>query len=180
MNPQPDIPDEYWALSACVQTYLWAQLITLGVDLVGISEFMDYPAMIPGATLIDWDTGEPNARYRALAELLDHFVPGDTLVATTVGESARLDSRVHAQGFVGPDGTRKLLIINKDCRSHRDHPGDGLRPNHHRSLRHVCDTACHVRGAVGVGQQLSPPFRPPEQLERQQHQVDAGRDRVAP
>jgi hypothetical protein len=113
MNPQPDIPEEYWALSACVQTYLWAQLVALGIDLVGISEFMDYPAMIPGATLIDWDTGEPNARYRALAELLDHFGPGDTLVATTVGEPARPDSRIHAQGFIGPDGTRKLLVINK-------------------------------------------------------------------
>lgn len=113
MNPQPDIPDEYWALSAAVQSYLWAQLVALDIDLVGIAEFMDYPAMIPGATLIDWDTGEPNARYRALVVLLDHFGPGDSLVVTTVGEPATPDSRVHAQGFISPDGKRKLLIINK-------------------------------------------------------------------
>jgi hypothetical protein len=37
----------------------------------------------------------------------------DTLVATTVGEPDRPDSRVYAQGFIGPDGTRKLLVINK-------------------------------------------------------------------
>jgi hypothetical protein len=113
MNPQPDIPDVYWDLSASVQSYLWAQLVALGVDLVGVAEFMDYPGMIPGATLIDWNTGEPNARYRALAVLLDHFGPGDSLVATGVGDPAAPDSRVHAQGFINPDGARKLLIVNK-------------------------------------------------------------------
>jgi glycosyl hydrolase family 30 len=39
--------------------------------------------------------------------------PGDTLATTTVGEPTRPDGRVHAQGFVTPDGTRKLLIVNK-------------------------------------------------------------------
>ncbi|MDV3124784.1 hypothetical protein M1247_07665 [Mycobacterium sp. 21AC1] len=113
MNPQPDIPDEYWALSASVQSYLWAQLVTLGVDLVGIAEFMDYPGMIPGTTLINWDTGEPNRRYRALELLLRNFGPGDALVATTTGQPGVGDSRIHAQGFVGPGGSRKLLLINK-------------------------------------------------------------------
>lgn len=113
MNPKPDIPDEYWALSAAVQSYLWAQLVALGIDLVGIAEFMDYPGMIPGATLIDWNTGEPNQRYRALALLLNHFGPGDRLATTTAGEVAAPDSRVHAQGFIKGDGMRKLLLINK-------------------------------------------------------------------
>ncbi len=113
MNPKPDIPDEYWALSAAVQSYLWAQLVALGIDLVGIAEFMDYPGMIPGATLIDWNTGEPNQRYRALALLLNHFGPGDRLATTTAGEPATPDHRVHAQGFIKDNGMRKLLLINK-------------------------------------------------------------------
>ncbi|WP_441959310.1 hypothetical protein [Mycolicibacterium houstonense] len=113
MNPEPDIPDEYWALSAALQSYLWAQLLPLGIDLVGIAEFMDYPGMIPGTTLIDWETGEPNARYHALELLLRNFGPGDTLVATTSGLPGQPDCRIHAQGFVTTDGRRKLLIINK-------------------------------------------------------------------
>lgn len=116
MNPQPDITDEYWALSAAVQSYLWVRLVELGIDLVGIAEFMDYPAMIPGVSLIDWETGEPNARYHALALLLEHFGPGDQLAATTAGRPDHPDSRIHAQGFVTSGGDRKLLLINKTAK----------------------------------------------------------------
>ncbi len=113
MNPEPVISDEYWALSAAVQSYLWARLVELGMDLVGVAEFVGYPAMIPGVSLIDWETGKPNARYDALAYLLRHFGPGDAVVPTIAGRPDHLDPRVHAQGFITPDGTRKLLVINK-------------------------------------------------------------------
>ncbi|WP_228835288.1 hypothetical protein [Nocardia abscessus] len=110
MNPSPEIPEEYWALSAAVQSYLWAELVALGTDLVGIAEFMDYPGMIPGTSLIDWETGAANLRYEALALLLRHFGPGDELAATT---TAFPDPRMHAQAFVTESGERKLVVINK-------------------------------------------------------------------
>ncbi|MFB4271470.1 hypothetical protein [Nonomuraea sp. GTA35] len=113
MNPAPTIPEEYWALSASMQSYLWARLVELGVDLVGIAEFMDYPGMIPGTTLVDWESGAPNARYRALQLLLRHFAPGDSLVTTATQMFGYPDSRIHAQGFVTADGDRKLLLVNK-------------------------------------------------------------------
>lgn len=113
MNPAPTIPEEYWSLSAAMQSYLWARLVELGGDLVGIAEFMDYPDMIPGTTLVDWDTGAPNARYRALQLLLRHFAPGDSLVTTTSSVFGYPDNRIHAQGFVTVDGGRKLLLVNK-------------------------------------------------------------------
>ncbi|WP_260759809.1 hypothetical protein [Mycobacterium sp. SMC-4] len=113
LNESPDIPDQYWQLSAAVQSYVWAHLVTLGVDLVGIAEFMDYPGMIPGVTLVDWETGEPNARYRALQTLLRHFGPGDTLVATSAGNPHAPHPHVYAQAFVTAAGVRKLLLINK-------------------------------------------------------------------
>ncbi|WP_101789613.1 hypothetical protein [Nonomuraea indica] len=113
MNPAPTIPEEYWSLSAALQSYLWARLVELGVDLVGIAEFMDYPGMIPGATLIDWDTGAPNARYRALQLLLRHFAAGDSLVTTSSSVFGYPDNRIHAQGFVTVGGDRKLLLVNK-------------------------------------------------------------------
>ena len=80
------------------------------------TEFMDYPAMIPGVSLIDWETGEPNARYHALALLLEHFGPGDQLAATTAGRPDHPDPRIHAQGFVTSGGDRKLLLINKTAK----------------------------------------------------------------
>lgn len=117
MDPAPDICEEYWQLSAAVQSYVWARLITLGVDLVGIAEFVGYPGMIPGVSLLDWHTGAPNPRYRALALLLRHFRPGDRLVSTVTGASGMPDPRVHAQGFITSDGARKLLVINKSSTS---------------------------------------------------------------
>ncbi|WP_378729494.1 hypothetical protein [Nocardia brasiliensis] len=113
MNPEPDIPDTYWALSASVQSYLWAKLVELGIDLVGIAEFMDYPGMIPGVSLIDWETGAPNTRYHALALLLRHFGKGDALATSSTGAFGFPDPRIHAQAFVTATGRRKLLLINK-------------------------------------------------------------------
>lgn len=113
MNPAPEIPDEYWALSASVQSYLWSELVGLGIDLVGIAEFMDYPSMIPGTTLIDWETGEPNTRYQALALLLRHFGPGDALVETTTGFPGFPDPRIYARAFETSGGHRKLLVVNR-------------------------------------------------------------------
>ncbi|MGW0158679.1 hypothetical protein ACWDUN_05085 [Mycobacterium sp. NPDC003323] len=141
MNPEPEISQEYWRLSAAVQSYLWARLLEIGVDLVGIAEFMDYPAMIPGVSLIDWETGEPNARYDALAYLLRHFGPGDTLVATAAGHPGHPDPRIHAQGFLSPAGERKLLVINKTGAPMDIAPGDGdtvgVGPYEIRVLEHA-------------------------------------------
>lgn len=41
--------------------------------------------MIPGVSLLDWETGAPNARYHVLKLLLDNFGVGDVLCETTVG-----------------------------------------------------------------------------------------------
>ncbi|WP_459549605.1 hypothetical protein [Nocardia sp. X0981] len=114
MNPQPDIPADYWALSGALTSYLWSKLTELGIDLVGVAEFIDYPGMIPGASLLDWETGEPNARYRALKLLLDHFGPGDTIFRS--GNTPALDapqSRIHSQAFRTAAGEHKILLVNK-------------------------------------------------------------------
>ncbi|MBB3051396.1 hypothetical protein FHS23_002419 [Prauserella isguenensis] len=119
MNPAPEIPEDYWALSATVQTYLWARCLTEAVDLVGIAEFAGYPEMIPGVSLVDWDSGEPNARYHALKLMVDHVKPGDRLVPTTAGFPGYPDARVHAQAVETATDRRLLVLVNK-----RDHPID--------------------------------------------------------
>lgn len=113
MNAAPQIPKHYWALSGSVHAYIWARLLPLGIDLLGVAEFMDYPGMIPGTSLIDWETGEPNARYDVTKLLLAHFAPGDRLVETSAGYQGFPDVRVHVQGLLTGGGVRKLLLISK-------------------------------------------------------------------
>ena len=58
--------------------------------------------------MVNWKTGQPNARFWVLKLLHDNFGPGDKMVRTEGGSSA-----VYAQGFVTPAGKHKLLLINK-------------------------------------------------------------------
>ncbi|GAA1117382.1 hypothetical protein [Nocardiopsis composta] len=59
LNPDPRVPDGYWALSGAVGAYRWSHFAEIGIDLVGFAEFMAYPGMVPGVGLLDWETGAP-------------------------------------------------------------------------------------------------------------------------
>jgi hypothetical protein len=91
--------------------YLYPQLVREGIDLIGAAELIDYPGQFAGATLVDWVTGKPNARYWVVKLLRDHFGPGDTLVQTDHPLQV-----ISAQAFITAKGERKLLLVNK-----RDH-----------------------------------------------------------
>jgi hypothetical protein len=58
--------------------------------------------------MVDWNTGQPNARYWVLKLLHDNFGPGDKLVETNLDIP-----HVYGQAFVKPQGQRKLLLVNK-------------------------------------------------------------------
>jgi hypothetical protein len=58
--------------------------------------------------MVDWTTGQPNARFWVLKLLHDNFGPGDKLVKTEGGSGS-----VYAQGFVTRSGRHKLLLINR-------------------------------------------------------------------
>jgi hypothetical protein len=108
----PPIPASYWNLSAAVYAYLYAQLAQLGIEVVGESQLVGYPSQFPSVSMVDWNSGQPNARYWVLKLLRDNFGPGDKLVETKLGTPY-----VFAQGFVTPQGTKKLLIVNKRDRT---------------------------------------------------------------
>ncbi|ONM49921.1 hypothetical protein [Nocardia donostiensis] len=113
MNPVTQLPAEYWALSATVHTYLWARCLDLDIALFGVAEFNGYPGMIPGTSLVDWETGEPNARYHATKLMVDHVRIGDRLLPTDTGHPGFPDPRVHARAVVAADGTRMIVLVNK-------------------------------------------------------------------
>ena len=106
--PGHAIPGSYWNLAGAMWAYTYAHLAQMGIDVVGGAELIDYPGQVAPTSLVNWDTGQPNARYRVLKLLRDNFNPGDKLVET------RLDSPyVFAQAFVTPQGERKILLVNK-------------------------------------------------------------------
>jgi len=106
------IPESYWNLCAAMYAYLYAQLANLGIDVAGESQLVGYPTQFPSVSMVDWNTGRPNARSWVLKLLRDNFGPGDKLVETQVGLPS-----VYAQGFATRDGKRKILLINKRSRS---------------------------------------------------------------
>jgi hypothetical protein len=103
-----NIPDTYWNLCGALYAYLFAEFANEGTDLVGSSQLVGYPTQFPSVTMLDWKIGQPNARYHVLQLLRENFSTGDRLVKTS-DPSPDLRS----QAFVSPDGTRKLLLINK-------------------------------------------------------------------
>lgn len=108
------IPNFYWNLCAALYAYLYVNLARQGIDVVGESQLVGYPTQFPSVSMVDAETGQPNARYWVLKLLRDNFGPGDRLIETH-GES----SSVEVQALVTKDGKRKVLLINK-----RNRPAD--------------------------------------------------------
>ena len=102
------LPDSYWNLCGAVYAYVFGHLAQLGIDVAGESQLVGYPTQFPSVSLVDWTTGAPNARFRVLELLKNHFGPGDRIVESSGGTSA-----VYALAFVCADGAHRLLLVNK-------------------------------------------------------------------
>jgi hypothetical protein len=124
-SPAEKIPEAYWSLSAATFAYGYLALSRLQIDLIAGAELINYPGQFPGASLTDWNTGLPNARYYVLKLLHDQINPGDSMVTEAVRDHYDTSLRYFdAQGFLSPDGARKVLIVNKRNRALRLHiPG---------------------------------------------------------
>jgi len=102
------IPDSYWSLCGAVYAYAYGHLNALGIDVAGESQLVGYPSQFPSVSMVDWNTGAPNARFRVLQLLKTNFVPGDRIVAV----ANRLPT-VYALACIGAGGERKLLLVNE-------------------------------------------------------------------
>ncbi len=63
--------------------YIFGQLATQGIDIAGESQLVGYPTQFPSVSMVDWNTGGPNARFRVLELLKNNFGPDDKIVKTT-------------------------------------------------------------------------------------------------
>jgi len=106
------IPNSYWNLSGALYAYVYAELAKLGIEYAGESQLVGYPTQFPSVTMVDWETGQPNARYWVLKLLHDNFGPGDKLMETTTDSSS-----VYGLGVTTRDGKHKVLLVNKRDRT---------------------------------------------------------------
>ncbi len=101
-------PSSYWNLSGAMFAYLFGNLAAQGIQIAGESQLIGYPSQFPSVSMVNWQTGVPNARFRVLELLHDNFRPGDEIVRSTTS-----NPNVYVQGFVTPNGARKVLLVNK-------------------------------------------------------------------
>jgi hypothetical protein len=107
----PDhIPHRYWNAAGALYAYLFTELSKQGVDVIGESQLVGYPSQFPSVSMMNYNTGQPNARYWVLKLLKDNFHPGDKLVANPPRDFGSSD--VDIQGYITPQG-KKVLLVNK-------------------------------------------------------------------
>jgi len=123
-------PDSYWNLSGATFAYVFGHLAFLGIDMAGESQLVGYPTQFPSVSMVDWNTGAPNARFRVLELLKSNFGLGDKIVAVSSGTPY-----VYALGFITPDGQHKMLLVNK-----RDREMELRLPHAAREIRFVDQT----------------------------------------
>ncbi len=102
------IPNSYWNLCGATYAYVFGNLASLGIDVAGESQLVGYPTQFPSVSMVDWNTGAPNARFRILQLLKSNFGPGDKIVTTSSGSPD-----VYALAFLCKGGEHELLLVNK-------------------------------------------------------------------
>lgn len=102
-------PKFFWNLSAAEYAFLFGEVSKLGIKAIGESALMQLPGFYPSVSMMNWEDGKPNARYWVLKLIRDNFPPGDKIVQAA---PTSMSHPVYAEGFVSPQGKRKLLLIN--------------------------------------------------------------------
>ena len=100
-------PAGYWNLAGALYADLYIQLARMGIDVAGESQLVGYPTQYPSVSMMNYKTGDPNARFWVLKLLKDHFGPGDKLV-----ETKNDNHDLSIQAFQTHNG-RQILLINK-------------------------------------------------------------------
>jgi hypothetical protein len=104
-------PKEYWNLAGALYADLYIKLARLGIDVIGESQLVGYHSQFPSVSMVNYTTGEPNARFWVLKLIHDNYGPGDKLVTTSI-DGGELE--VSAQAFITGKGKSVLLINRRD------------------------------------------------------------------
>ncbi len=102
------IPNSYWNLCGATYAYVFGNLASMGINVAGESQLVGYPTQFPSVSMVDWNTGLPNARFRILELIKNNFGPGDKIVETT-----STSPYVYSLAFVCRNGDHRVLLVNK-------------------------------------------------------------------
>src|SRR4029077_19761166 len=102
------IPNSYWHLTGAMYAYIFGELSRLGIDVAGESQLVGYPTQFTSVSMVDWETGKPNARFWVLKLLKDNFGPGDKIVETSFSKPD-----LYALPVVTSGGKHRVLLVNK-------------------------------------------------------------------
>lgn len=105
------IPPLYWNASGALYAYVYLMAARRGVDVIGESQLVGYPSQYPDVSMVNWHTGQPNARFWTLKLLVDHFGSGDVMNPTSIDPADQ--ANIAAQAFTRRHGKKLLLLINK-------------------------------------------------------------------
>jgi len=108
------IPNSYWNLAGAMYAYIFGELTQIGIDVAGESQLVGYPTQFPSVSMVDWNSGKPNARFWVLKLLHDNFGPGDKQVEIeSLNPSVPNNPYIYTLAFVTHDGKRRVLLVNK-------------------------------------------------------------------
>jgi hypothetical protein len=107
----PSIPPIYWNASGALYAYLFVESAKMNIDVVGESQLVGYPTQFPSVSMVNWTTGQPNARFEVLRLIHDSVHDGDAMAETKFP-----GTDVDAQAFRDAKSER-LLLINKRNRN---------------------------------------------------------------
>jgi len=105
------IPSSYWNLTGAMYAYLFGELTRMGVDVAGESQLVGYPTQFPSVSMVDWDNGNPNPRFRVLELLHGNFGPGDKVV--DLNNPSATGPFLYAMPVITRNREKRILLVNK-------------------------------------------------------------------
>ena len=106
------IPNSYWSLTGAMYAYLFGEMTRMGIDVAGESQLVGYPTQFPSVSMVDWNTGNPNPRFRVLQMMHDNFAPGDKVVELG-GNLFTRSPYIYAMPVITKGGKKRVLLVNK-------------------------------------------------------------------
>ena len=106
-EPGPPIPAVYWQASGAMYAYLYIEAAKMGIDVVSESQLVGYESQFPSVTMVDSNTGKPNARLKVLRLLRENVSADDRMIKTKF-----IGSDFDVLALDGARG-RRLVVVNK-------------------------------------------------------------------
>src|SRR6185437_13356563 len=92
---------------------LVGELTRMGIDVAGESQLVGYPTQFPSVSMVNWNDGTPNPRFRVLELLHSNFGPGDKLVE--LQDRSGLGPYLYALPVITRAGKKRILLVNKSA-----------------------------------------------------------------